>query len=46
MPECFCPEELGGVCYFEPVTNEWSDWRSDWLPTLEQPLERGVAEAR
>ena len=19
MPECFCPEELGGACYFEPV---------------------------
>jgi hypothetical protein len=18
MPECFCPEELGGACYFEP----------------------------
>ncbi len=35
MPECFCPEELGGACYFEPVTNEWSDWRSDWMPTLE-----------
>src|SRR3954465_957736 len=28
MPECFCPEELGGACYFEPVTNDWSDWRS------------------
>jgi hypothetical protein len=35
MPECFCPEELGGACYFEPVTTEWSDWRSDWMPTLE-----------
>jgi hypothetical protein len=35
MPECFCPEELGGACYFEPVTNEWTDWRSDWMPTLE-----------
>ena len=35
MPECFCPQELGGACYFEPVTNEWSDWRSDWMPTLE-----------
>jgi hypothetical protein len=35
MPECFCPEELGGACYFEPVTHEWSDWRSDWMPTLE-----------
>ena len=35
MSECFCPEELGGACYFEPVTHEWSDWRSDWMPTLE-----------
>ena len=35
MPKCFCPEELGGACYFEPVTNDWSDWRSDWMPTLE-----------
>jgi hypothetical protein len=35
MPECFCPEELGGACYFEPVTNDWSDWRTDWMPTLE-----------
>jgi hypothetical protein len=26
MPECFCPEELGGACYFEPVTAELSDW--------------------
>jgi hypothetical protein len=32
MPECFCPEELGGACYFEPVTKEWRDWRSDWMP--------------
>ena len=29
MPECFCPEELGGACYFEPVT----DGHSDWMPT-------------
>ena len=35
MPECFCPEQLGGACYFESVTHEWSDWRSDWMPTLE-----------
>ena len=35
MPTCFCPEELGGACHFEPVTNDWSDWRSDWMPTLE-----------
>ena len=26
MPECRCPEELGGAGYFEPVTDEYSDW--------------------
>jgi hypothetical protein len=26
MPECFCPEELGGACHFEPVSGEYSDW--------------------
>jgi hypothetical protein len=26
MPECFCPEELGGACYFEPVTAGHTDW--------------------
>jgi hypothetical protein len=31
MPECFCPEELGGAWYFEPVTAELRDW----MPTLE-----------
>jgi hypothetical protein len=31
MPECFCPEELGGGCYFEPVSDELSDW----MPTHE-----------
>ena len=31
MPECFCPEELGGACHFEPVTDELSDW----MPTHE-----------
>jgi hypothetical protein len=31
MPECFCPEELGGASYFDPVTAELSDW----MPTLE-----------
>ena len=29
MPECFCPEELGGACYFEGVT----DGLTDWMPT-------------
>ena len=37
MPRCFCPEELGGACYFEPVTPELSDW----MPTLEHfPLSK------
>ena len=31
MPECFCPEELGGASYFEPVSAE----NSDWSPTHE-----------
>src|SRR2546430_13450552 len=30
MPECFCPEELGGARYFEPVKE-----MSDWSPTHE-----------
>lgn len=29
MPRCFCPEELGGAEYFEPVG------LSDWSPTHE-----------
>ena len=29
MPECLCPEELGGACYFEPVAAE----DTDWMPT-------------
>jgi hypothetical protein len=35
MPKCFCPEELGGAFYFAQVTNDWTNWRSDWMPTLE-----------
>ena len=35
MPKCFCPMEVGGASYFAQVTNDWSDWRSDWMPTLE-----------
>jgi hypothetical protein len=31
MPQCFCPEELGGAYHFEPVTKELSDW----MPTHE-----------
>ena len=26
MPECFCPEELGGAGHFEPLTDGYSDW--------------------
>jgi hypothetical protein len=35
MPKCFCPEELGGACHFEPLTDDLSDWTSDWTPTHE-----------
>jgi hypothetical protein len=36
MPECFCPEELGGPSYFEPVAA-----KSDWSPTHEHfPLSK------
>ena len=31
MPECFCPEELGGARYFESVTRPGTDW----MPTFE-----------
>ena len=26
MPQCFCPEELGGAGYFEPRTHPGTDW--------------------
>jgi hypothetical protein len=44
MPECFCPEELGGACHFDPVNAELSDW----IPTLEHfPIsKRGRQESR
>ena len=35
MPTCFCPKEFGGRTHFESVTADWSDWRSDWMPTHE-----------
>jgi hypothetical protein len=44
MPTCFCPEELGGATYFEPVTAELSDW----MPTHEHypiPKQDGGKEA-
>jgi len=31
MPECYCPEELGGKGYFEPVSSDLPDW----MPTHE-----------
>ena len=37
MPECFCPEELGGACYFEPVTDEERlDAHPRALPALQE----------
>ena len=38
MPECFCPEELGGACYFEPVTDriERLDAHPRALPALQE----------
>src|SRR3954452_13926306 len=37
MPKCFCPEELGGASYFDPVAAEFSDW----MPTHEHfPLSK------
>ena len=26
MPQCFCPEELGGAWHFESLTDGYSDW--------------------
>jgi hypothetical protein len=26
MPQCFCPEELGGGSHFVPLTDGYSDW--------------------
>ena len=36
MPECFCPEELGGACYFEEVTDPMTNWapNPDHYPRL------------
>jgi hypothetical protein len=31
MPQCFCPDELGGATYFAPAGADLSDW----MPTLE-----------
>ena len=38
MPECFCPEELGGACYFEPVTGRIKrlDANPRALPALQE----------
>jgi hypothetical protein len=44
MPQCFCPEELGGAGYFDPVTAK----EKDWTPTLEHfpvPKRDGGREA-
>ena len=45
MPRCFCPEELGGASYFEPVSGKLSDW----MPTHEhfpRPKRDGGRQAR
>ena len=36
MPECYCPEELGGACYFEPRGTPLTDWMptADHFPIL------------
>jgi hypothetical protein len=36
MPECFCPEELGGACYFEKVADPMTNWapNPDHYPRL------------
>lgn len=31
MPECLCPEELGGSIYFDPMPPQLPDW----MPTFE-----------
>ena len=28
MPQCFCPEELGGAWHFESLTDGYSDWNA------------------
>jgi hypothetical protein len=33
MPQCFCPDELGGASHFEPITA--TARQSAWSPTLE-----------
>jgi len=42
MPECFCPEELGGACYFEPVTDGATGCRP--TSTSRAPRERAGTE--
>lgn len=38
MPECLCPEELGGRNYFDPKTPALTDWMPtpDHFPTLKK----------
>jgi len=33
--QVFLPRGARGASYFAQVTNDWSDWRTDWMPTLE-----------
>ena len=55
MPDCFYPSQLGGACYFEPVTDElkrpWSPadcWRTGrrWTPTIRLRDREGDRKAR
>src|SRR6185437_242904 len=32
MPECLCPEELGGACHLDPVTEELTAWMAPFWP--------------
>jgi hypothetical protein len=34
MPQCFCPEELGGASYFDPIMADTVK-QGPWSPTLE-----------
>lgn len=39
MEECYCPEELGGACYFEPRGTPLTDW----MPTADHHPKLKVA---
>jgi hypothetical protein len=45
MPQCFCPEELGGASYFVPLTDGYSDWNPthEHFPLSKRDRRAGVA---